>query len=232
MKFITQFLIGYFCSISLFAWEPLPQIALTGTLKIATRQRITRFPDGTEKHWEEKSIVLVSNEPITLSRSVSIGARLPIVQQESIEFVHVDFNEEFKVLLGKSVELHGYLIEPLADFYFVNDVRFHADTVIDLEWQKTHTQKTVFYEPSITELTGTLYQKIYPGPPEYSNIEDGDAVDSTLILVLKEPVNVELAAEEDEPFNQPEQGIREIQTIDWEKLESLLENLEISKKEK
>ena len=211
MKYAARFLIIFFYTLPLFGWEPPPQIMLKGILKTATRQRLTRYPDGTEKRWEEKSVVLISDEPITLSRGIFIGTREPLVQQESIEFVHVAFNEEFKSLLGKSVELHGYLIEPLADFYFVSDIRFHADTVIDLEWQKTHTPETVFYEPSITKLTGILYRKIFPGPPEYSSVENGDIPESSLILVLREPVNVELAEIEDEPFNQTEQGVREIQ---------------------
>ena len=71
MKYAARFLIIFFYTLPLFGWEPPPQIMLKGILKTATRQRLTRYPDGTEKRWEEKSVVLISDEPITLSRARS-----------------------------------------------------------------------------------------------------------------------------------------------------------------
>ena len=201
----------FFCNASrLCGWEPPPQITLKGVLKTAARHRSTRYPDGTEKHWEEKSTVLVPDESITLSRSINIGSRPPLIQQEFLEFTHLVLSEEFASLKDKTVELHGHFVEPSTDFYFVSDIKFEVDTAIDLEWQQHHPTQTVFYEPNITELRGTIYRKIYPGPPEYSNIEMGDRPQSALILSLTEPVNVQLAEPEREPFNQPELGVREI----------------------
>jgi hypothetical protein len=194
----------------LFGWEMPPQISLKGVLKTATRQRGVRHPDGTEKHWEEKSTVLVPDESITLSRSIIIGKRPPLTQQESPEFIHLLLSEEFDSLKDKTVELLGHFVEPSADFYFVSDIKFDVDTAIDIEWKKNHPTQTVFYEPNITELRGTIYQKIYPGPPEYSDIEIGDTPEPALILLLTEPINVQLAESEEEPFNQPELGVREI----------------------
>ena len=211
MQCIMWFLIILFCNASsLLGWELPPQITLKGVLKTATRQRSTRYPDGTAKHWEEKNTVLVPDESVTLSRSITIGSRPPLIQQESPEFIHLVLSEEFDLLKEKTVELHGHFIEPSADFYFVSDIKFDVDTAIDVEWQRNHSTQTVFYEPNITELRGTIYQKTYPGPPEYSSIEMGDRPEPALILSLIEPVNVQLAEPEEEPFNQPELGVREI----------------------
>lgn len=38
-------------------------------------------------------------------------------------------------------------------------------------------------DPFVT-LTGTLHSKVFPGPPEYSSIEDGDRADSCWVLNL------------------------------------------------
>ncbi len=209
-RIIWFLMILCFNTSSFLGWEPPPQITLKGVLKTATRQRSIRHPDGTEKHWEEKSTVLVPDESITLSRSITIGKRPPLIQQESPEFIHLVLSEEFDSLKDKTVELLGHFVEPSADFYFVSDIKFDVDAAIDIEWKKNHPTQTVFYEPNITELRGTIYQKIYPGPPEYSNIEMGDRPEPSLILSLTEPVNVQLAEPEEEPFNQPEPGVREI----------------------
>ncbi len=211
MHHILWFLIILFCNpSSLLGWESPPQITLKGVLKTATRQRSTRYSDGTEKHWEEKNTVLVPDESITLSRSITIGSRPPQIQKESPEFIHLVLSEEFDLLKEKTVELHGHFVEPSADFYFVSDIKFYVDAAIDVEWQQKHPTQTVFYEPNITELRGTIYRKTYPGPPEYSNIERGDRPEPALILFLSEPINVQLAEPEEEPFNQPEIGVREI----------------------
>lgn len=92
----------------------------------------------------------------------------------------------------------------------LDDIEFDVDTALDITWQQTHPTKTVLYEPSVTELRGTLYQKTYPGPPEYTSVEMGDTPETVLILALTEPVDVLLAHEEEEPFNQPEKGVREV----------------------
>lgn len=208
------FLIAFSCTTSpLLGWESPPQVTLRGTLKTASQKSITRHPDGTEKHQDNTHTVLVPEEPITFSRSITIGTKPPLVQQETAEFVHLLMPEEFDSLLGKEVELHGHFVEPSTRFYFISDIQFDVDAAIDIKQQKEHPTPTVFYEPHLTELKGTLYQKTYPGPPEYSSIEHGDIPESPVFLILTEPVDVLLAESEAEPFNQPEIGVREIQIV-------------------
>ena len=210
----TWFLIVFFCiTFPLLGWEPPPQITLRGTLKTATQKSMTRHPDGTEEHHENTRTVLVPEEPVTFSRSITIGTKPSLVQQETAEFVHLFMSEEFDSLLGKEVELHGHFVEPSTRFYFISDIQFDVDAAIDIKQQKEHPAPTVFYEPHITELKGTLYQKIYPGPPEHYSIEHGDIPESLCFLTLTEPVNVLLAEPEEEPLNQSEIGVREIQIV-------------------
>ncbi len=210
----TWFWLAFSCIASpLVGWEPPPQITLKGILKTATQTIITKNPDGTEEHHEKTSTVLVPEEPITFTRSITIGTRPPIAQQETAEFVHLFMSEEFDSLLGREVELYGHFIEPSTRFYFISDIQFDVDAAIDLKEQKKHPAHTVFYEPHLTELKGTLYQKTYPGPPEYYSIEHGDIPESPLFLTLTEPVDVLLAEPEEDPLNQPEIGVREIQIV-------------------
>jgi hypothetical protein len=186
---------------------------LRGTLKTSTQKNVTRHPDGTEESHEKTNTVLVPEEPITFSRSITIGAKPPIIQQEIAEFVHLFMCEEFDSLLGKEVELRGHFVEPSTRFYFISDIQFDVAVAIDITQQKEHPAPTVFYEPHLTELQGTLYQRTYPGPPEYYSIEDGDIPESPLFLTLTEPVDVLLAEPEEDPLNQPEIGVREIQIV-------------------
>jgi hypothetical protein len=173
---------------------------------------MTRYPDGREEKWVERHTVLVTDEPIILSRSVSIANQQPLVQQETLPFIRVLLNEEFQSLMGKRVELHGHLTRPF-DFFCLSDIEFDVDTALDVKWQQTHQTNTVLYEPSITELKGTLYQKIYPGPPEYASIEAGDIPETALILALIEPVDVQSGSQEEDDVNLPERGVREVEII-------------------
>lgn len=210
----TWFLITFSCiASSLLGWEPPPQITLKGILKTATQKSITKHPDGTEEYLERTSTVLVPEEPITFSRSITIGAKPSLVQQETAEFVHLFMCEEFDSLLGKEVELHGHFVEPSTRFYFISDIQFDVDVAIDIKQQEERPASTVFYEPHLTELKGTLCQKTYPGPPEYYSIEHGDIPESPLFLILTEPVDVLLAEPEEDSLNQPEIGVREIQIV-------------------
>lgn len=210
----TWFLITFSCTVfPLLGWEPPPQITLKGILKTATQKSIIKYPDGSKEHHEKTSTVLVPEEPITFSRSITIGTKPPIVQQETAKFVHLFMCEEFDSLLGREVELHGHFVEPSTRFYFISDIQFDVDAAIDIEQQKKHPAPTVFYEPHITELKGTLYQKTYPGPPEYYSLEHDDIPESPLFLTLTEPVDVLLAEPDEDPLNQPEIGVREVQIV-------------------
>ncbi len=65
------------------------------------------------------------------------------------------------------------------------------------------------YEPEVIILFGTLSERIYPGPPNYTSIENGDAPESVLILKLPQPIQV--GNPDTEPRNQPEKDVLEIQ---------------------
>ena len=211
MKHVAGFSIIFLHFLPLFGWEPEPELSLEGVLRTAERQRMTRYPDGIEEKWVERHTVLVADKPITLSRSISIENQQTLVQQESLPFIRVLMGEEYNSLLGKRVQLHGRLTKPI-DFFLLKDITFDVDTALDVEWQQTHQTKTVFYEPSVTELKGSLFQKTYPGPPNYESIEDGDMPETPIILALSEPIDVQAALPEDD-FNQPEKEVREVQIL-------------------
>ena len=50
-----------------------------------------------------------------------------------------------------------------------------------------HAQKCLEYEPTAVTLTGTLYSKVFPGPPNYESIRRGDRKEGALILKLDVP---------------------------------------------
>ena len=103
MKCVARFLIILFYTLPLFAWEPEPELSLEGVLRTAERQRMTRYPDGMVEKWVERHTVLVTDKPITLSRSISIENQQTLVQQESLSFIRVLMGDEFESLLGKRV---------------------------------------------------------------------------------------------------------------------------------
>jgi hypothetical protein len=74
-----------------------------------------------------------------------------------------------------------------------------------------HGGETVFYEPEVVELSGFLYETVYPGPPEYMSVEMGDLPEEAVIITLKELINVRVKNLEEEGLNEPEEGIRELQ---------------------
>lgn len=201
------FLLMVFCA---FGWEDDPEIILQGALKTAVRQCSCRHPDGSEEKWEEKTSVLVPDEPIVLSRSLLIGGSQVVNQQKVLPFIQLSLDEEFESLLGKRVEIHGKCAKP---FHFFDEIQLQVSTALDLDLLNTCQTKTLFYEPNRVELTGILYRKVYPGPPNYTSIEDGDAPECPLFFALTEPVDVELSHPEEEPFNQPHKGVREIQVV-------------------
>lgn len=50
--------------------------------------------------------------------------------------------------------------------------------------------KIVFYEPSSTVLIGVIKILKFPGPPNYTSIEDGDKDETGLYLILNSPIDV------------------------------------------
>jgi hypothetical protein len=43
-------------------------------------------------------------------------------------------------------------------------------------------------DPTIVTVTGTLETKVFPGPPNYTSISDGDTPEPVLMLVLPQPI--------------------------------------------
>jgi hypothetical protein len=69
----------------------------------------------------------------------------------------------------------------------------------------------VYYEPSVVQLTGTLRELVCPGPPEYENIEMGDAPEHVFVLTLDHPVHVRELIPKEDFLDEPEDNVTEIQ---------------------
>src|SRR5258706_7880914 len=55
-------------------------------------------------------------------------------------------------------------------------------------WSSGSAQKCLEYEPTAVTLTGTLYSKVFAGPPNYYSIRHGDRKETAIILKLAKPV--------------------------------------------
>lgn len=207
---IAQFLLFacLFISTPGHGWEYEQKIVIEGVLRRAERKCITRDPDGKERAKIEKSIVLVTDKPLVLSRSVMMGSQQIAVAETSYPHIEVYLAEEFMPLINKRVQCNGYL-KRSADL-FADDIVLDVDTALDYE-KPTQQLKTVFYEPKEIELIGMLHKKVYPGPPEYMSVEMGDYPEEVVILILKDPIDVEATKGDD--FNEPEKGVRELQVV-------------------
>lgn len=207
---ITQFLL-FVCILTTtsgYCWEYEQKVTIEGDLRRAERRRITRNPDGREETKIEKSIVLVTDKPLALSRSVTIGKQQIATTETSFSHIELYLAEEFISLLGKRVQCSGYF-KRSPDF-FADEIILDVDTALDCE-QPAHQSKTFFYEPEEVELSGTLHEKVYPGPPEYMSVEMGDRPEEVIILTLEDPIDVEIKGEDN--FNEPEKGVRELQVV-------------------
>lgn len=207
---MTQFLL-FVClltSIHGVAWEYEQKILIEGFLRQAERKCITTGPDGKEEVRIEKSIVLVTDKPLVLSRSITLGNQQLAGKASSYPHLEVYLSEEFLPLIGKRVQCHGYFKR--SPNLFEDDIVLDVDTALDYE-QPTQQLKTVSYEPEAVDLIGMLYKMVYPGPPEYMSVEMGDHPEEVVILTLKDPINVEAA--KDDNFNESEKGVRELQVV-------------------
>lgn len=82
---------------------------------------------------------------------------------------------------------------------------------------------TVYFKPKSVNLIGTILTLTFPGPPNYSNIEEGDKKEIGSYLVLDKPVDVKVAPGIRSNINHPENNIKIIQLsvgndTDWKKL--------------
>ncbi len=207
---ITQLLllVCLFTAMSGYSWEYEQKIVIEGFLRRAERTRITKKPDGREEIKVEKSVVLVTDKPLVLSHSVTVGSQQFAATETSHSHIEVYLAEEFMPLIGKRVQCNGYFKRSLD--LFANEIILDVDTALDCE-QPAHKLKTVFYEPEEVELVGMLHKTVYPGPPEYMSVEMGDRPEEVVILTLKDPIDVEVKKNDD--CNEPEKGVRELQVV-------------------
>lgn len=207
---ITQLLlfVCLFTTISGYGWEYEQKVTVEGDLRRAERRRITRASDGREEIRVEKSIVLVTDSPLVLSRLVTIGKQQIASTETSYSHVELCLAEEFTSLIGKRVKCSGYFKK--SSDLFVDEIILDVDTALDCE-KPTHQLKTVFYGIEEVELSGMLYETVYPGPPEYTNLEAGDYPEKIVILALKDPIDVETKGKDN--FNESEKGVRELQIV-------------------
>src|SRR3990167_2551618 len=152
---ILQFLL-FICvltAISGYGWEFEQKVIIEGELRRAERRRITRDLDSKEETKVEKSIVLVTDKPLVLSHSVTIGKEQIATTETTSSHIELYLAEEFIPLIGKRVQCSGYF-KRFPDL-FADELILDVDTALDYE-QLTHKLKTVFYEPEEVELSGIL----------------------------------------------------------------------------
>ncbi len=195
---------GYF-------WEFEQSVVLDGVLRRAERT-ITKRENGKVEDKIERSIVLVTDKPLVLTHSISLEKQP--VASAAITYPHINvyLPEEFLPLIEKHVQCSGTFRKTFNPND--NEIEFHIDTALGND-HLSHQLKTFLYEPEEVELRGILYEEVYPGPPEYTSVEMGDRPEKTVFLTLKEPINVELKknAEQEDIFNTPEKGVRELQVV-------------------
>ena len=82
------------------------------------------------------------------------------------------------------------------------------------------------YEPKVVHITGRIERQAFPGPPNYSNIKDGDRRDVQWILHLSRSLCVN-GKRNDELNSESEVDIKEIQLVimnvgDWKRYARLI----------
>ena len=74
------------------------------------------------------------------------------------------------------------------------------------------TEPCLHYDPSVVRLKGIITRKQFPGPPEYSDIKKGDAIEIFWILKTDHPFCVD----QDNPkedIDIPESNINQVQLV-------------------
>lgn len=71
--------------------------------------------------------------------------------------------------------------------------------------------KTLSYSSTKNVLRGTVVTKVFPGPPNFESIEQGDRPLEPYILILETPVDV--AADENDEINQAVENVEEVQLV-------------------
>ena len=197
----------FFAVTPAYGWEFKQEVVVEGVLRRAERT-ITKNVNGDPETKVERSVVLVTDEPLVLSRSAMLGGQQLVTSEDSYSLIGVYLSEEFHPLIGKRVQCTGSFKRTFD--WLADEIILSVDTALDYE-QLGKPLKAVFYEPEEVELSGMLYKATYPGPPEYTSVEMGDRPEEATIFALKDPIDVE-SKEEDE-FNEPEKGVRELQVV-------------------
>lgn len=83
----------------------------------------------------------------------------------------------------------------------------------------------VYFEPKISELSGTIAILTLPGAPNYLSIKNGDEAEKGAYLVLDKPMDVKLVPKVQMGNDEPENNIVVIQLVlkndeDWKKMEN------------
>lgn len=202
------FFVSLFTTMSGYSWEFEQNVTIDGVLRRAERTHITKLSDGKEETEIEKSIVLVTDRPLVLCHSIKMGNQQIISTEISYPHIEVYLSKEFFPLIGKRVQCYGNFRRTFDASR--DEIALAVNTVLD-DKQPLSQLKTVFYEPEKVEVSGFLYETVYPGPPEYMSVEMGDRPEEVVIITLKEPINVEIKNREEDDFNEPEKGVRELQ---------------------
>lgn len=82
--------------------------------------------------------------------------------------------------------------------------------------------KTVFYEPHLTLLTGAIKMLKFPGPPNYTSIKEGDRDETGPYLILTAPIDIQ-SNPHIEGNDTTEKDVKLIQVVvkhkrDWDKI--------------
>lgn len=98
----------------------------------------------------------------------------------------------------------NFLLQILSMFVFLLPFLAHAD--------ESGTGKCLSYEPVKVRLSGTIVEKISPGPPEFESIENGDKPETYWVLKLSKPVCVS-GDPNDEVNVETEKNVKNMQLV-------------------
>jgi hypothetical protein len=91
---------------------------------------------------------------------------------------------------------------------------------------QTGAQPCVDYQPAVVNLAGRIERRAYPGPPNFTRIEGGDAWDVEWILILSSPQCVN-GLPGDQLNSESESNVKEVQLVitdarDWKRYAPLV----------
>jgi len=209
-NFCILFFVSLFAWVPVYCWEFEQNITLEGVLRRAERT-IIKSRNGEKETKIERSIVLVTDSPLVLTHSVVLEKQQIASSNISYPHIEVYLPHEFMPLIGKRVQCSGTFRKTFAPHG--DEIALDIDVALDYE-QPGYLLKTLFYEPEEVEVSGSLYETVYPGPPEYMDVEMGDHPERVVILTLKDPSNVDVVGgKEADDFNEQETGVRELQVV-------------------